>query len=832
MATPPRAAPAPKPSAATPTAPARPSLDTLLAAASAVSSLQSPPSLPSPSSTRESVGSPSASADRESTPRRVRASSLHLSPISASPAERVSARRRVATESAPGSSPVKRRRCSPAEDAQHAPSTPTPRKGARIFSRNEHATLERSYAVCKFPDREELLRLAHQFGKHPRKIRTWFNNRRSSDRKDNIPIEPPPVHTNRSIPKKLLDHAVNFPVTPTSRHTTPSSASSERNDVESAVDLSAPQTPVPPRPSGAPDVVALTPERWRAALDDGVAGHSAAEAATRVPHPWHVRRATLSILTTAEVAPDPATSSSSPSASPSPQTASPSLHGLPYTRTMAKSGVPDSGLEVKFLFGKRRIAYEWYCGKGTFQADAMQTGGPYAKVEFSFSSVSQFAIRNSSAHDLPGACVEIHLKESPTLLLQPQHSIARFQTRSQQRQYARVSVDEFPVPQLMHAKHHRIFLRADDARRLRTSVTAMNCELRSLLQTHNDATKDVTVAALRDSGGGAEVRTTPDRSASSICDLPADTSPSTPLPVSRNLVPLLAAAATATAETQNSNQAPKADPKNSTPFHGCEARQHPLDAARVTFSKQTSDSLALRRLPAIKAPAVAQTSPENVRDLRGHAVPLIAPLLAPPPPPPPLYPSHTQHSQATRPGKSNQASPLSSTLRGTPISDKSRAPESQLKTARSRDTAREIAPGLRPTVDVYIAPLTAAEPGRPAATDKENTAPGNRQVKHKLPAIDIISTRLSDRGSGALDKARPVIRSSSSPRRRVHLVPRSPNTHTARLADDDPALCPQSPSGISPAGARPEHMTASKRRSESNSVGATGAKRRKTETMR
>lgn len=135
----------------------------------------------------------------------------------------------------------------------------------------------------------------------------------------------------------------------------------------------------------------------------------------------------------------------------------------------------DRGLEVKFLFGKKRIVYEWYCGED--YSDAKKTGGPYAKMEMNFGSAVDMQLFKSGTTSV----LELSFSAVPSTYLQTQESMDKFKLRAQQRQYRKVRTDEFPIPVRM--EQHRISMRTDDAIRVARVLFEENPQLEETFKT-------------------------------------------------------------------------------------------------------------------------------------------------------------------------------------------------------------------------------------------------------------------------------------------------------------------------------------------------------------
>lgn len=328
-----------------------------------------------------------------------------------------------------------------------------PKKGARIFSQQEKNVLETNYAKNKFPSRVHMNTIARALNKSTDKVRTWYNNRRALDR------------------KMGFDVARNTPATPRSERRTPSTPTAS---------VAAAQTPVseglsrmgdadrddavilPPNLSRESPAVMKTPRHTERSLTHG---QFVGATTTWVP--------TVSPLTapTQMKKGFPATPEGSTPASPGMHSSS--RFRIPPLRVrhvrlvignatiygeVANDPPLDQGLEVKFLFGKRRIVYEWYCGQDYSQSQ--DTGGPYAKMEMTFASISKFRVVQGPS------TTQIYLSfgSGPLLFLQTDESMNKFKQRAQQRQYRKVGVNEFPITAARD--EHVVYMKTEEASRV------------------------------------------------------------------------------------------------------------------------------------------------------------------------------------------------------------------------------------------------------------------------------------------------------------------------------------------------------------------------------
>lgn len=338
-----------------------------------------------------------------------------------------------------------------ATSAMSASSPDEPRKGARVFSAEERVTLDAEYTRNKFPTRLMMANIAQRLSKPPEKVRTWFNNRRALDRKMGIDVVRQSVNSRLQHTQKI---AAPVQQTTSAAVATAAVVASTPQRIEKPKQrLTAVLAPVPP--------IVLTPDtpRW--------SSKSSPVTATR----------RMSNVTPAQ--PDITPSRNQTPRGGSSRRLTPvrlrsARLRLGQTELRGEGHKDEVGLEVKFLFGKRRLVYEWYCGSNF--ADAAVTGGPYAKLEINFDSL--FSMRFVRTRD--GSIIEMSLSDPPALYRQTEHNMLKFKVRSQQRQYQKASPDRFTED--VAAKDHCIHLRSDEAARVKKTILEAVPELALLVQ--------------------------------------------------------------------------------------------------------------------------------------------------------------------------------------------------------------------------------------------------------------------------------------------------------------------------------------------------------------
>ncbi|CAN8076575.1 unnamed protein product [Agarophyton chilense] len=311
--------------------------------------------------------------------------------------------------------------------------------------------------------------LGKALGKGTEKVRTWYNNRRATDRRQGIdvtrnaadelsasaafPTSCPVIEETVLLPSHVLAHPTPPSSRPNPTHAKPTNASPiHAND--SCIAAPVPITPdarkLPPQSS---PYVNVTPSSisWAPSIANTPSNHF-----SHSPYPSNRYR--ISPLRIRHVCL---------------ALGSQFLYGeLPHNLQL------DRGLEVKFLFGKKRVVYEWYYGQDYSMAQS--TGGPYCKMEMNFSSISTMQLFTSTAMSM----LVLSFSTIPALFVQTQQSMDKYKLRSQQRQYRKVSQIEFPVR--ADEQLHAILLRPDEAIRTAKILFEDSPRLLSIFQVHND----------------------------------------------------------------------------------------------------------------------------------------------------------------------------------------------------------------------------------------------------------------------------------------------------------------------------------------------------------
>lgn len=334
------------------------------------------------------------------------------------------------------------------------------RKGARIFSANEKKVLEANYARNKFPSRLHMQTLGRAMGKGTDKVRTWYNNRRALDRKHGIDVsrnsldqaQSPsqftdfPINNATEEPIILPSHVIASPTT-----LVPSVQVSPGKQLESNFENGA-----GPEPTEDDIFVNVTPSTiaW-APSESPVTTERNADLASSLPSPSQASRFRMSPLRI--------------------RNGRLRIGEIEICGELSENPATDRGLEVKFLFGKKRVVYEWYCGNN--YAEAQSTGGPYAKMEMNFSTVGNMQLFKIATTSV----LQLSFSAAPSLFLQTQESMDKYKVRAQQRQYRKVDVEAFPIP--VCADHHRIWMGTDEAVRVSRILIEDTPQLASVFQT-------------------------------------------------------------------------------------------------------------------------------------------------------------------------------------------------------------------------------------------------------------------------------------------------------------------------------------------------------------
>lgn len=323
------------------------------------------------------------------------------------------------------------------------------RKGSRVFSMLERIILECNYAVNKFPVRVHLGILGGAMGKTKTKMRTWYNNRRAHDRMKKIEVkrnsteeESSPVspssatHFQKEQPILLPTHVFAYQPIPE-----PFSFCTEQLEgilTSLGCTLEALPTMHPVKPSLI---------HWVHEKGNGV------DAQVSTPSPQ--------VIAANKVQTSPLRIRSGKLM----------LGSVQICGELGEDTSQDKGLEVKFLFGKKRIVYEWYAGEDF--SNANETGGPYARVDAAFSDVTSLKLNPSNKF----ATLCLSFATDPTLSMQTAESMAKFKARAQQRQYERVMQEDFPV--FVGKENHRIWMSRDEAEKVAKIIIDESAYLRN-----------------------------------------------------------------------------------------------------------------------------------------------------------------------------------------------------------------------------------------------------------------------------------------------------------------------------------------------------------------
>lgn len=320
-----------------------------------------------------------------------------------------------------------------------------PKKGARIFTATDKTVLETNYSKNKFPTRVHMITLARALGKTPEKVRTWYNNRRALDRKLGLDVARNTPVTPRDSSVERQSHSNHQPDNTDGDATTAKSVDSQHADDDVILPSNLLTSPFAEfATTTTPRTIARIASPWPPSaspvtgggLDASPTPFTSLSPGTGVTHsasrvriaPLRIRHVRLMIGTT-------------------------TIYGeIPHDPPL------DQGLEVKFLFGKKRIVYEWYVGPNYSQSQ--DTGGPYAKLEMGFASVTRFSVIQGPSTTV----LRIRLAQDPSMFLQTEESMSKFKQRAQQRQYRRVAPDQFPI--VVTGMSHAITLQTDEAMRI------------------------------------------------------------------------------------------------------------------------------------------------------------------------------------------------------------------------------------------------------------------------------------------------------------------------------------------------------------------------------
>ncbi|KAJ8908031.1 hypothetical protein NDN08_008128 [Rhodosorus marinus] len=293
------------------------------------------------------------------------------------------------------------------EGHQWADSVPspleTPKLGSRIFTDAEQQILKETFRQDPYPPRKRLRELSDNFEKPLYKVKTWFNNRRakvrrlaSADRGDGqVP--------NNTVHREMVDGGAvvgKKPITGAGSVVKPDPSS-----------LGSPFTPANTTTS----TPLLIPNNRRQRL-----------VPDKTPPPTILKGSSLSIGN--------------------------------WTCTGCEgkdSEALGDGLEVKFLYGRRRVVYE-FCSAESLDV-ALERGGPFSKVDVLFDNIEKLSVETKT----PNTGIRLTLKSDPDIYAQEPSNFAAYKSRKKQRQYIR-SQDATLLSIFSHANEH--FISMDQSR--------------------------------------------------------------------------------------------------------------------------------------------------------------------------------------------------------------------------------------------------------------------------------------------------------------------------------------------------------------------------------
>lgn len=326
-----------------------------------------------------------------------------------------------------------------------------PLKGSRVFSTEERKVLEVNYHYNKFPSRLHLHTLATAFGKTMDKVRTWFNNRRALDRKLGRPVSRNPGGSFAS--ESVITHK-KFAKVLTAESSLKHIESHDQKLIQGEMSF---RQILSLDKSMITDTSASNSPHALVKVNPGDTSWS-----DFLPHfnKSSPRQSTCG-LQTVRVSPLRLRTVR-----------------LVIGKTVINGALPDcpdldNGLELKVLFGKRKLVYEWYCGHHF--SDACLTGGPYAKMEIPLATITNIKLAKVAAYS--NVILSFHL--TPSLFMQTEENIHKFKLRTQQRQYRRVLPHHFPLQEATGS--HLICLRPEDGTTLLRLLANHSPTLASLI---------------------------------------------------------------------------------------------------------------------------------------------------------------------------------------------------------------------------------------------------------------------------------------------------------------------------------------------------------------
>ncbi|KAA8499812.1 hypothetical protein FVE85_7397 [Porphyridium purpureum] len=317
------------------------------------------------------------------------------------------------------------------------------KKGSSEFSPSELEGMARLFEACPYPKKDELESLAASFGKPLRKVRTWFNNRRAKQVRMRRQAASPDS-TGSDTPRSDVGDSP-------SRHATLESTAKRQDSF--------------PLRSGSPSANVKTSEANSHRFQAQKNSASSLPLDTASQNESHVHDAASAVPPSESLRKRKAwriDEQSSASSSKTP--AALSLHrtklaiGSKWACESLVQTFADkewSTLEIKFLFGRRKLRYELFLGDDL--ASAMQKGGPYGAIDIKFSSIDSFSFEEDALH-----YVYLNLVVNPReleYLLQPQSNFEEYKNRTKQRLYEKENAGDFTRDQVASlSRNHRIWV--------------------------------------------------------------------------------------------------------------------------------------------------------------------------------------------------------------------------------------------------------------------------------------------------------------------------------------------------------------------------------------
>mmetsp|Transcript_22448 Transcript_22448/g.90030 ORF Transcript_22448/g.90030 Transcript_22448/m.90030 type:complete len:410 (+) Transcript_22448:386-1615(+) len=278
----------------------------------------------------------------------------------------------------------------------------TPKLGSRIFTDAEQQILKETFRQDPYPPRKRLRELSDRFEKPLYKVKTWFNNRRAKVRRLATADRGDGHVPSSTVHREMVDE---------------NGGGKKPNTSDGSVvkpDLSSLGSPFTPANITTSTPLLIPNNRRQRLVPD------------KTPPPTILKGSRLSV------------------------------GNWTCAGSVGKDGEAlGDGLEVKFLYGRRRIVYE-FCSAESLDI-ALERGGPFSKVDVLFDNIEKLSVETKAAN----TGIRLTLKYDPDIYAQEPSNFAAYRSRKKQRQYLR-SQDATLLHIFSHANEH--FISMDQSR--------------------------------------------------------------------------------------------------------------------------------------------------------------------------------------------------------------------------------------------------------------------------------------------------------------------------------------------------------------------------------